>query len=94
MTVIFCGPEAVSDDRLRHFQRVITHDEAAKKIVAYPITQRQERQSNPLIQEQKTGWKEKAWKATKLAAIAYFVVWLVQGIAHNWPSVGSGAWHG
>jgi hypothetical protein len=94
MTVIFCGPEALADDRIRHFQRVITHNEAAKMIVAYPTTQRPERQSSAPVQEQKPRWKENTWKVTKLAAIVYFIIWLVQGIAHNWPGVGSGAWHG
>jgi hypothetical protein len=35
-TVIFCGSEALPDQRLSHFQRVITHDEAARVIRAYP----------------------------------------------------------
>ncbi len=35
-TVIFCGPESLSDKRLSHFQRVITHEEARKMIRKYP----------------------------------------------------------
>ena len=35
-TVIFCGAESLSDQRLSHFQRVITHGEAARMIKAYP----------------------------------------------------------
>lgn len=35
-TVIFCGAEALSDQRLSHFDRVITHDEAKRMILAYP----------------------------------------------------------
>jgi len=35
-TVIFCGAESLSDPRLSHFQRVITHEEAAKRIEKYP----------------------------------------------------------
>jgi len=35
-TVIFCGAEALSDQRLSCFDRVITHDEAARMIPAYP----------------------------------------------------------
>ena len=35
-TVIFCGPESRGDAKLSHFQRVITHDEAANMIEAYP----------------------------------------------------------
>ena len=37
-TIIFCGPESLSDHRLSHFQRVITHGEAAKMIATYPRT--------------------------------------------------------
>src|SRR5215212_3586116 len=37
-TVIFCGAEAASDPRLSHFQRVITHSEAARMIRGYPST--------------------------------------------------------
>jgi hypothetical protein len=36
-TVVFCGAESLSDQRLSHFQRVITHGEAARVIRAYPI---------------------------------------------------------
>lgn len=35
-TVIFCGEESLLDPRLSHFQRVITHGEAARMIKAYP----------------------------------------------------------
>jgi hypothetical protein len=35
-TVIFCGAECLSDPRLSHFHRVITHSEAAIMISAYP----------------------------------------------------------
>jgi hypothetical protein len=35
-TVIFCGAESLSDRRLSHFQRVITHAEAARMIEGYP----------------------------------------------------------
>jgi hypothetical protein len=35
-TVIFCGPNSCSDQRIAHFQRVITHEEAARMIEAYP----------------------------------------------------------
>jgi hypothetical protein len=35
-TVIFCGAESLSDQRLSNFQRVITHGEAARMIAAYP----------------------------------------------------------
>jgi hypothetical protein len=35
-TVIFCGPETLADTRLKNFQRVITHDQAAKMLTAYP----------------------------------------------------------
>lgn len=35
-TVIFCGAESLSDERLLHFNRVITHGEAAEMIEAYP----------------------------------------------------------
>jgi len=35
-TVIFCGSEALSDQRISYFQRVITHSEATKMIAAYP----------------------------------------------------------
>jgi hypothetical protein len=34
-TVIFCGAEALLDQRLSNFQRVITHGEAARMIRAY-----------------------------------------------------------
>lgn len=37
-TVLFCGSEALADPRLSCFQRVITHDEAAKMIEGYPAT--------------------------------------------------------
>jgi|GEM_PF-1347580 len=36
MTVIFCGPEAISDPRLAAFQRVITHEEARRILPGYP----------------------------------------------------------
>lgn len=36
-TVIFCGSESLSDPRLSHFQRIITHDEAVRIIPAYPV---------------------------------------------------------
>jgi hypothetical protein len=35
-TVIFCGVESLSDQRLSNFQRVITHSEAAGMIATYP----------------------------------------------------------
>jgi hypothetical protein len=35
-TVIFCGSDALSDSRMVHFQRIITHEEARKVIAAYP----------------------------------------------------------
>lgn len=35
-TVLFCGSESLSDPRLSCFQRVITHEEAARMISAYP----------------------------------------------------------
>ncbi len=35
-TVIFCGPESLADERITHFQRIITHLEAAEKISGYP----------------------------------------------------------
>ena len=35
-TVIFCGPECLSDKRLSNFQRVITHAEAARMLSGYP----------------------------------------------------------
>jgi hypothetical protein len=35
-TSIFCGPEALTDPRLVHFQRVIPHDEARSMIPGYP----------------------------------------------------------
>ena len=35
-TVLFCGAECLSDERLSHFQRVITHEEAARVIPGYP----------------------------------------------------------
>ena len=39
-TIIFCGAELFSDQRHSYFHRVITHDEAAKMIEAYPRTYR------------------------------------------------------
>ncbi len=36
VTVIFCGNEQRSDQRLSCFQRIITHDEAIRMIKAYP----------------------------------------------------------
>jgi hypothetical protein len=35
-TVIFCGPEAVLDHRIKSFQRIITHAEAQAQIPGYP----------------------------------------------------------
>ncbi|MBR0792153.1 hypothetical protein JQ631_23970 [Bradyrhizobium manausense] len=35
-TVLFCGEDALSDERISCFQRVITHTEAALAISAYP----------------------------------------------------------
>jgi hypothetical protein len=35
-TVLFCGAESLSDQRLSKFQRVITHGEAANVIKGYP----------------------------------------------------------
>jgi len=35
-TVLFCGTGSLSDPRVRHFDRVITHEEAARMIPAYP----------------------------------------------------------
>jgi hypothetical protein len=35
-TVIFCDQQSLTDRRLSHYQRVITHDEAARMIAAYP----------------------------------------------------------
>lgn len=35
-TVLFCGTGSLSDQRVRHFDRVITHDEAARIIPGYP----------------------------------------------------------
>jgi hypothetical protein len=34
--VVFCGTEAMSDRRLSHFHRAITHVEATKMIAGYP----------------------------------------------------------
>jgi hypothetical protein len=36
-TVLFCGPEARADSQVSHFQRVITHTEAAIMIPTYPL---------------------------------------------------------
>lgn len=36
-TVIFCGPESISDQRLSHFDRIITHGEAQRMISGYPV---------------------------------------------------------
>ncbi|WP_435539990.1 hypothetical protein [Azospirillum sp. ST 5-10] len=36
MTVLFCGNDALADPRISHFQRVITHDEARRRIRDYP----------------------------------------------------------
>ncbi|WP_299417569.1 hypothetical protein [uncultured Sulfitobacter sp.] len=36
MTVLFCGDEALDDPRLKCFDRVITHVQAANKIVEWP----------------------------------------------------------
>lgn len=35
-TAVFCGAESLSDSRISHFQRVITHSEASRVIKAYP----------------------------------------------------------
>jgi hypothetical protein len=35
-TVLFCGSDSLSDPRLSHFHRVITHEEAALMIGDYP----------------------------------------------------------
>ncbi|MBR0684656.1 hypothetical protein JQ594_01905 [Bradyrhizobium manausense] len=35
-TTIFCGSDALSDDRISNFQRVITHDQASIFIPGYP----------------------------------------------------------
>ncbi|KJC60481.1 hypothetical protein UP10_12775 [Bradyrhizobium sp. LTSPM299] len=35
-TVLFCGEDMLSDERVSNFQRVITHDEAAVVISGYP----------------------------------------------------------
>jgi len=35
-TAIFCGPEAFGDVRLKHFQRIISHDEARRMLPDYP----------------------------------------------------------
>lgn len=35
-TVLFCGPEKLSDPRIANFKRVITHDEAAPMLPGYP----------------------------------------------------------
>jgi len=35
-TIIFCGPETLSDARLSNFQRVITHSQAAEMLGSYP----------------------------------------------------------
>lgn len=35
-TVIFCGTESLSDPKLSYFQRVITHEEAARVVRGYP----------------------------------------------------------
>jgi hypothetical protein len=36
-TVVFCGPETLTDVRLKSFQRVITHGQAARMLAKYPI---------------------------------------------------------
>jgi hypothetical protein len=36
VTVIFCGENSLSDERISNFQRVITHNEAAAMISGYP----------------------------------------------------------
>ncbi len=36
-TVLFCGRGALADPRLCHFQRVITHEEAAARLPGYPM---------------------------------------------------------
>jgi hypothetical protein len=35
-TVLFCGEDALSDPRLYHFQRVITHSQARQRLAGYP----------------------------------------------------------
>jgi hypothetical protein len=35
-TVLFCGEDALSDERVSNFQRVVTHTEAADMISNYP----------------------------------------------------------
>ncbi|MDI9849980.1 hypothetical protein QM467_18230 [Rhodoblastus sp. 17X3] len=35
-TVLFCGPEKLTDPRLASFQRVITHGQAAQMLAGYP----------------------------------------------------------
>jgi hypothetical protein len=35
-TVLFCGEDSLSDERISNFQRVITHSEAAAMIAGYP----------------------------------------------------------
>lgn len=35
-TVLFCGPDELSDPRLHHFERVITHTEANSRLHGYP----------------------------------------------------------
>lgn len=37
ITVLFCGEDTLSDERIGNFQRVITHDEAAAAIPRYPV---------------------------------------------------------
>lgn len=35
-TVLFCGPDALSDPRIHHFERVITHTQASSLLHGYP----------------------------------------------------------
>jgi hypothetical protein len=37
-TVLFCGEECISDPKLSHFQRVISHGEATRMIPRYPAS--------------------------------------------------------
>lgn len=39
ITVLFCGDDALSDDGINNFCRVITHSDAAQKIPTYPTHQ-------------------------------------------------------
>lgn len=35
-TVLFCGPDALSDPRLKNFHRVISHSQAYQRLAGYP----------------------------------------------------------